>query len=97
MIKRFEFAAKYNSRNSQHQFWTHDNHAELILTEPFFLQKLNYIHQNPVGGKWMLAANAIEYLHSSAKYYYTQKHGIYPVLNFTELNDMTWAIGNAGI
>jgi hypothetical protein len=45
----------------------------------------------------MLAVNAIDYLHSSAKYYYTQKQGIYTVLNFLELNDMEWVGKNSGI
>lgn len=67
MIKRFEFAAKYNKRNSQHQFWTHDNHAELIMSESFFLQKLNYIHQNPVRAGWVDRAEA--WLYSSMRNY----------------------------
>ncbi len=67
MIKRFEFAAKYNSRNSQHQFWTHDNHAELIMNESFFLQKLNYIHQNPVRAGWVERPE--DWLYSSMRNY----------------------------
>ena len=73
------------------------NFDDKCFTKEFIWQKLNYIHQNPVRGKWMLVANAIDYLHSSAKYYYTQMQGIYPMLNFFELNDMAWTIGNAGI
>ena len=67
MIKRFEFNAKYNARNSQHQFWTHDNHAELIMTEPFFQQKLQYIHLNPVRAGWV--AQPSEWLYSSMRNY----------------------------
>lgn len=67
MIKRFEFAAKYNARNSQHQFWTHDNHAELIMHQPFFLQKLNYIHQNPVRAGWVERPE--DWLYSSMRNY----------------------------
>lgn len=42
MIKRFEFAAKSNKRNSEYQIWTHENHAvELIsqLSETFSGEK----------------------------------------------------------
>ena len=53
MLKRFEFAARCNVRNSQHQFWTHENHAEILFTQDFFVQKLNYIHMNPVRAGWV--------------------------------------------
>lgn len=46
------------------------------------------MHANLCSGKWRLAANHIEYPHSSAKYYYTEEHGIYPVLNHFELRDL---------
>ena len=53
MLKRFEFKARSNVRSSQHQFWTHENHAEVIYTQDFFLQKLTYIHLNPVRAGWV--------------------------------------------
>lgn len=53
MLKRFEFKARSNVRSSQHQFWTHENHAEVIYTQDFFLQKLVYIHLNPVRAGWI--------------------------------------------
>ena len=54
----------------------------------FIMQKLDYMHNNPCTGKWQLAVNAIEYLHSSARFYLTGEQGIYPVLNFQELEDI---------
>ena len=48
MFKRFEFAARRHMRNGQHQFWTHENHAEIIFTNKFLMQKISYIHMNPV-------------------------------------------------
>ena len=42
----------------------------------FIEQKLNYMHQNPCAGKYDLAANPEDYLHSSAKYYGTGEQGI---------------------
>lgn len=53
MLKRFEFAARKNSRDSFYQFWMHNNHAEVIQSQDFFLQKLNYIHMNPVRAGWV--------------------------------------------
>ena len=46
--------------------------AKAIITQPFLLQKVNYIHNNPVSGKWMLAKDFIEYEHSSASFYEIQ-------------------------
>ena len=47
--------------------------AKPIITNPFLLQKINYIHNNPVTGKWMLAKDFIEYEHSSASFYELNK------------------------
>ena len=54
----------------------------------FIIQKLDYMHNNPCSGKWQVAINAIEYLHSSAMFYLTGEQGIYPILNFRELDDI---------
>ncbi|MEO6636693.1 MAG: hypothetical protein ABIN25_00365 [Ginsengibacter sp.] len=40
-----------------------------IFSEKFLLQKLNYIHHNPVSGKWNLAKDFVSYEHSSASFY----------------------------
>ena len=40
-----------------------------IFSEKFLLQKLNYIHYNPVSGKWKLAEDFVSYEHSSASFY----------------------------
>jgi len=67
MLKRFEFAARKNSRDSFFQFWLHNNHAELITTQEFFLQKLTYIHQNPVRAGWVEKPE--DWLYSSMRNY----------------------------
>ena len=46
--------------------------AKAIITQQFLLQKINYIHNNPVTGKWMLAKDFVEYEHSSASFYEIQ-------------------------
>jgi viroplasmin and RNaseH domain-containing protein len=37
-----------HKRNAEYQFWTHENHAEHIFSNKFMVQKLAYIHNNPV-------------------------------------------------
>ncbi len=43
--------------------------AKAIFSEKFLIQKLNYIHHNPVSGKWNLTADFVSYEHSSASFY----------------------------
>ena len=40
-----------------------------IYNESFFNQKLQYIHRNPVNGKWKLVNDYMDYEHSSASFY----------------------------
>ena len=40
-----------------------------IITEKFVRQKLNYMHKNPVSGKWKLVDHYLDYEHSSARFY----------------------------
>jgi REP element-mobilizing transposase RayT len=77
VIWLFERAAKKNSRNTTHQFWQQDNHAEELLTNHFKDQKLDYIHKNPVVEGWVEEPE--QYIYSSAKNYAGQK-GLIEVL-----------------
>jgi REP element-mobilizing transposase RayT len=52
-----------------HKVFKESFDAKPILNEPFFLQKLNYIHHNPITGKWKLAEDFLKYEHSSASFY----------------------------
>jgi REP element-mobilizing transposase RayT len=65
MLNLFEFAAKQHKRNEKYQVWTHENHAELIYSDNFIFQKINYIHDNPVRAG--IVENPEDYLYSSAR------------------------------
>ncbi|MEJ7675354.1 MAG: hypothetical protein WKF59_22265 [Chitinophagaceae bacterium] len=43
--------------------------AKAIFSERFLVQKLKYIHHNPITGKWKLAEDFVSYEHSSASFY----------------------------
>ena len=66
MLNIFEFAAKQHKRNAFYQVWTHENHAEIIYSDKFLFQKMDYIHQNPVRAG--IVEHPEEYLYSSARY-----------------------------
>ena len=42
------FKQKSDSQIQRHKFWKDDNQPKIIETEKFALQKMNYIHNNPV-------------------------------------------------
>ena len=67
MLKRFEFASRQNARNSEHQFWMHDNHPMELNTPQFINQKMNYIHNNPVAAGWV--DDPSDWLYSSQRNY----------------------------
>ncbi len=74
MLHRFEWNATKHDRNSKYQVWTHSNHAELVYSDKFFRQKLNYIHHNPVRAG--LVEFPEDYLYSSAGVLLKDKPGI---------------------
>ena len=65
MLNLFEFSAKQHKRNEKYQVWTHENHAEYIYSNKFIMQKINYIHENPVRAG--IVEKPEDYLYSSAR------------------------------
>ena len=58
---------KVNKYDRKHQVWKRESLSVELFTEKIFMQKLNYIHQNPVAAG--LVTNPEEYKYSSAKFY----------------------------
>ena len=59
--------------------------AKPIIAQHFLLQKINYIHNNPVSSKWQLAKDFVEYEHSSASFYEIQMVRHFKPLHYLEL------------
>ena len=53
------------------QVWERNSLKIAIWSEKVFLQKMNYIHNNPVHPKWKLSEVPQDYTYSSAKFYET--------------------------
>lgn len=83
--------ASDKTRGKLHQVFEPSFDCKECWTENFLRQKLDYLHLNPVRGKWNLCKTPVDYLHSSANFYFNGSSGIYPVLNYLELRDMEWA------
>lgn len=75
MLRVFKEEGSKNLRNKTYQFWRQDNQPQELYSPKFVLQKINYIHYNPV------IAGIVErpehYLYSSARdYHATKKCGL---------------------
>ena len=60
-----------NEANKKHEIWQRDSLGVEIYNREVAQQKLDYIHFNPVTGKWKLAKDDLDYQFSSAKFYET--------------------------
>ncbi len=66
-----------------HSIWQ-DVQAKNIFSEKILLQKLEYIHQNPVSREWNLVKDRTDYKYSSACFYDEDREPIIEVDNLWE-------------
>lgn len=60
---------RVNATNKEHEFWQRDSLAVPIYNRKTALQKLKYIHYNPLAEHWQLVKHPCDYKYSSARYY----------------------------
>ena len=60
---------RVEANNKDHEFWQRDSLAIPLFTKEVAIQKLDYIHGNPLAEHWNLASHPCDYLYSSARYY----------------------------
>ena len=57
--------------NKKHEIWQRDSLSVELYSRAVALQKLQYIHSNPVSGKWLLSKDDLNYHYSSSRFYET--------------------------
>jgi REP element-mobilizing transposase RayT len=62
-------SAVEKNKGQLHKVFEPSFDAKPIITNFFLHQKLSYIHNNPVSGKWTLAEAFMDYEHSSVGFY----------------------------
>ncbi|HWD87173.1 MAG TPA: transposase [Mucilaginibacter sp.] len=62
-------SAKECAKGQKHKAFEPSFDAKVVFTIDFLHQKLDYIHHNPVQGKWNLCNEFTDYEHSSAAFY----------------------------
>ena len=61
MLKYF---ARFHKQNSEYMFWQRSNHPTELYSPKVMVQKIEYIHQNPVRAG--IVSNPEDYVYSSA-------------------------------
>lgn len=74
LLNQLAYYKKRHKTESDYQVWQEGYHPELIISEEMLLQKLNYIHYNPV--KRGYVALPEHWLYSSARNYILDDHSI---------------------
>ncbi len=64
---------KVNQSDRTLQVWERNSLSIDVYSEHIFLQKLDYIHNNPIQQKWNLVSYSEDYLYSSAAYYFREE------------------------
>jgi len=86
VLPLFQSHGQNNSNNDLFQVWQPDNRPMQICTSEFAIQKVGYIHLNPVRAG--IVDNPEEYLYSSARNYANRKDFILEV----ELLDLLYTL-----
>ncbi|MGG9972000.1 hypothetical protein ACQ33O_09430 [Ferruginibacter sp. SUN002] len=63
------FLYEVTAANNKHEIWQRDSLSIEIYSRKVAEQKLDYIHNNPIRGKWQLAKDDLDYYFSSARFY----------------------------
>ncbi|MEM9858013.1 MAG: transposase [Bacteroidota bacterium] len=69
LLDKFEI----NLKDRKYQFWKRNALSIDLYSREVIEQKLDYLHANPVSGKWNLAEDFFAYPYSSASFYEESK------------------------
>lgn len=76
---------KERNKGQRHRVFEKSFDAKPIYTSRFLYQKLDYIHFNPVRGKWHLASEYTLYCHSSASFYEMGKSQYFEPVHYDDV------------
>jgi len=77
---------KVDLETRKYHFWQMNSLATHLYTYKVLLQKLTYIHNNPLQEKWQLAETSESYRFSSANFYMTGKDEFEFITHISERN-----------
>jgi len=80
-------SSEERARKKKHRVFEPSSDIKLCYTQKFVLQKLEYMHANPISGKWNLAGSTVDYFHSSAAFY--ELNILHPSIIITHYKELT--------
>jgi len=80
-----EVNIKERIAGKKHQVFNSSFDVKAVYSEKFLIQKLDYMHHNPVSEKWNLVSDFTEYIHSSGRYYELGEQGIYEITDYHDI------------
>ena len=83
---QFGVQRKEKMKGKIHQVFKPSLDAKQCFNQYMIEQKLEYIHHNPVKGKWKLVNDFTEYPHLSAEFYELDRGGIVGIRHYKDLN-----------
>ena len=92
LLYMFRYFAHHHKGAQEHQVWQHDNHPIELYSEKVTIQKLRYIHANPIRAQ--LVQKPEDWVYSSASNY-ASGHGVYDVnLLWSSFAEDGWFFGD---
>jgi REP element-mobilizing transposase RayT len=76
---------KERAKNKIHNVFEPSFDAKCIVSEKLLIQKLNYMHLNPVRGKWKLTDDYRKFHYSSAGFYELEEYEGYQITHYMEI------------
>jgi REP element-mobilizing transposase RayT len=76
---------KEKAKNKQHQVFRLSFDAKELRGEEEITKVLDYIHHNPVSGKWDLVEDFAHYTYSSAQFYELGQDGFVKIIDYREV------------
>ena len=71
------------AKGQKHKAFEPSFDAKPVYTLDFINQKLTYMHNNPVSGKWNLCKDFTDYPYSSAGFYINEKpHSVVSIVDY---------------
>lgn len=82
-----DLSDRQKEKGQKHRVFEESFDAKPIFTDKFLKQKLNYIHANPIRGKWALASDFVSYEHSSASFYELGVTGHFKPVHYKDIRE----------
>lgn len=88
LLNAFGYAGRNNGSNEQYQFWQQDYHPIVLGDRDRLIQRMKYLHQNPVRAG--IVSEAHYYRYSSALDYYEATDGLLPLVKVEREGLVIW-------